>query len=271
MLKQRVLTASVLVALALWAILGWSGEAFALGFAGVAALAAWEWSALAGVGALTARLAYVALVAALLLGVAFTPVGAGPTLLWAAVPWWVLAAVAVLRYPAGDRFWARRAPRLAAGVLVLVPAWTALVGLRGDGSGAVLVLYLMGVIWTADTAAYFCGRRWGRRKLAPGVSPGKTWEGFYGALAGGAALAAASAVPLGYGGQQLPGFLLLALATVVSSVLGDLFESLVKRVAGIKDSGAILPGHGGIMDRIDSLTAGAPIFVVGLGLLGSPA
>ncbi|MDD3447747.1 MAG: phosphatidate cytidylyltransferase, partial [Gammaproteobacteria bacterium] len=89
MLRQRVLTAIVLVALALWAILGWSGEAFALGFAGVAALAAWEWSALAGVGATPARLAYVAFVAALLLAMAFTPAGAGPAVLWAAVPWWV--------------------------------------------------------------------------------------------------------------------------------------------------------------------------------------
>jgi phosphatidate cytidylyltransferase len=132
----------------------------------------------------------------------------------------------------------------------------------------VLVLTLLVLIWIADSGAYFAGRRWGRRKLAPVVSPGKTREGVYGALAGGLAWGGLAGWWLGLSAGRAAGLVALCLATVLASVVGDLQESLLKRRRGLKDSGRLLPGHGGVLDRIDSLTAGAPVFAVGLGLLG---
>ncbi len=268
MLKQRIITAALLAALALWAVLGWTPLAFAAGVGVVLLLGAWEWSALAGLQAVASRAVFVVAVGLLLVGLALLPV-LQPQLLWAALPWWLLAAVSVLRFPESGALWDRRtAVRTVAGFLVLVPTWVALVALRGDGSGARWVLFVLLLIWTADTAAYFAGRRFGRRKLAPAVSPGKSWEGLYGALAGTAVLALAAMPLLGVPGGQAVPFLLLCLVTVVSSVLGDLFESLIKRTAGVKDSGHLLPGHGGILDRIDSLTAAAPVFAIGFALMG---
>jgi phosphatidate cytidylyltransferase len=133
------------------------------------------------------------------------------------------------------------------------------------------VLYLLVLIWTADSGAYFAGRRWGRRKLARHVSPGKSWEGVAGALVLGGGFALACGAGFGYAGPALALFTLIGLATVAVSVLGDLFESLVKRYRDVKDSGGLLPGHGGILDRIDSLTAAAPFFAAGIALLGLPS
>jgi phosphatidate cytidylyltransferase len=128
------------------------------------------------------------------------------------------------------------------------------------------VLFLLVLIWIADSGAYFAGRRWGRRKLAPLVSPGKTREGAYGALAGGLLWGGVLAALYGVSVPQQGGLVLLCLLTVVASIVGDLYESLSKRERGVKDSGSLLPGHGGILDRIDSLTAAAPVFALGLHL-----
>jgi phosphatidate cytidylyltransferase len=162
---------------------------------------------------------------------------------------------------------------LAAGVVVLVPAFSALIVLR-DITGPALLLAIMMAIWISDTAALIAGRRFGRRKLAPAISPGKTWEGVFGGL--GAAVLYGSGLSLLSGpeflsGQPrwpLPGFapwILLLLILVVAGVIGDLFESQMKRAAGVKDSGEILPGHGGVLDRIDALTAALPLAAVALG------
>jgi len=150
---------------------------------------------------------------------------------------------------------------------VLVPAWASLVVIHGvDPQGPRLLLFLMVLIWVADSFAYFAGRRWGRTKLAPVISPGKTREGVYGALAG-AVLCGGGLVWLMPQGNPLL-LILFCLLIVLVSVVGDLFESLMKRQAGVKDSGSLLPGHGGMLDRIDSLTAAAPLFLLGLLLLG---
>jgi phosphatidate cytidylyltransferase len=151
-----------------------------------------------------------------------------------------------------------RAALLVAGVIVLVPAALAMVVL--EPAQALLVL---GVAWIADTAAYFAGRRWGRHKLAPSVSPGKTWEGALGGLIGAAAYAMIASVF--FGGMQatrMAVFIGAAALLVAVSILGDLFESAAKRQAGVKDSGALLPGHGGMLDRIDSATAVLPVAAV---------
>jgi phosphatidate cytidylyltransferase len=130
------------------------------------------------------------------------------------------------------------------------------------------VLFLAGLVWLADIGAFFAGRRWGRRKLAVHVSPSKSWEGVAGGVLAALGGAAAAIVLVGEPIEEVPLLLALVVVTVVASVLGDLTESLFKREAGLKDSGALLPGHGGVLDRIDSLLAAAPVFVLGLGWMG---
>jgi phosphatidate cytidylyltransferase len=154
-------------------------------------------------------------------------------------------------------------------LIVLIPTWLAVVALHESGEqGPLLVMYLLSLIWVADSGAYFSGRAWGKRKLAPSVSPGKSWEGVGGGALLSLAYAVGAAQVLGLPGNQWPLFVVLSLVTVLFSVLGDLTESMFKRHAGIKDSGTLLPGHGGVLDRIDSVTAAAPVFVVGFWLGG---
>ena len=158
--------------------------------------------------------------------------------------------------------------RLAIGLVVLVGAWLALVELRALPAGSELILWLFIVVWSADIGAYFAGRALGRRKLAPNVSPGKTWEGAIGGLLAATVLATgmAAAVPALAGANDGAGalgtWLALALFLGVVSIVGDLFESVLKRESGAKDSGGLLPGHGGLLDRIDALVAALPIFAL---------
>jgi phosphatidate cytidylyltransferase len=169
-------------------------------------------------------------------------------------------------YPANAIWWARPVLLVPLGFLLLVPAWLGLTSLHA--ASAWWLMYLFGLVWGADTGAYFAGRAFGKHKLAPHVSPGKTLEGFLGGLALTMAMAVAVAICRDLNSLRLAAFLGLSLLTVLASVLGDLFESMVKRHAGIKDSGTIFPGHGGALDRIDSLTAAAPVFALGWWLAG---
>jgi phosphatidate cytidylyltransferase len=147
------------------------------------------------------------------------------------------------------------------GFLALVPAWVALAYLYlSKPAGPEMVLYLLGLVWAADIGAFFAGRTFGRVKLAPRVSPSKTWEGVLGGLIFGAVVAALGAAWLK---QPRLGFICLSVAVVFVSIVGDLTESMFKRYAGVKDSGALFPGHGGVLDRIDSVTAAAPVFLLG--------
>ncbi|MCL4798278.1 MAG: phosphatidate cytidylyltransferase [Burkholderiales bacterium] len=269
MLRTRVLTAVVLAAaliVALFALppAGWTAVA-----AIILALAAWEWWGFAR-GAALPRGAYAIGVAALGAGFAWV-LG-----LWSGRPGALLLypvyVVALVFWVAAVPLWLHRLPTaapagliLALGLIVLVPTFLALVQLRNIHPVALLLT--MGIVWVADIAAYFAGRRFGTRKLAPHVSPGKTWAGFYGALL------AAGLYALAWAGQSprfmpplvrdVPGavlwMLLLVEALAVLAALGDLFESALKRQAGLKDSGRLLPGHGGVLDRIDALTATLPV------------
>jgi phosphatidate cytidylyltransferase len=165
------------------------------------------------------------------------------------------------------------APRLVsssaaaiAGILALVPAWLALAKMRGDSQvGAEWVLFTLVLVQVADIGAFFVGRRFGRHRLAPNVSPGKTWEGVIGGLIASALVAVFGSIRFGI---PLLQFLPLCLAAVAFSIVGDLTESLLKRFAGLKDSGRLFPGHGGVMDRIDSVTAAAPVLLFGLQFIG---
>jgi phosphatidate cytidylyltransferase len=261
-LRKRVLTAVVLAAALLVILLWLPPVATVVALTALLLAGAWEWSAFLRLSTAGRRLTYVALVA-LLLPLAWQ-VSADrdgrDLILVAAVLWWLTAFMWIAFIPRLVSRWAAG----VAGVLALVPSWLALVWLRLAPPHGQWVLFTLILVWVADIGAFFVGRRFGRIRLAPVVSPGKTWEG----VLGGVALSALVAV----GGSlwfhvPLEVFLPLCLATVAFSVVGDLTESLLKRFAGMKDSGSVFPGHGGVMDRIDSLTGAAPVLLLGLTLL----
>ena len=225
----------------------------------VLAVGAWEWSALAGLRA-AARRGFVVLLLVsglAVLGAAHAFAGGAVLLIviyGVATAFWLAAAPAIL----ARRWQARSALELAAiGWIVLVPAWLALVQLQLDPAKLVA---LLAIIWLSDTAAYASGRAWGRHKLAPAISPGKTWEGVAGAAVAVAVyyVALSFAAPA-WGWWHGAGGAILFAAMAVMGILGDLFESWMKRRAAVKDSGTLLPGHGGVLDRIDSLTAALPV------------
>jgi phosphatidate cytidylyltransferase len=277
MLKQRLITAAILIPLVVWGILVLPTSYLSLVLALFIVQGAWEWTGFMQLKVIWQRVLYVAVVTLGLACIWFFQQDsflAGANTDWLALPilslfWWLLATVWVLSYPRTVRRWSSRAALMLIGLLILLPTWLAVVGLHASGEqGPLLVMYLLSLIWVADSGAYFGGRAWGKRKLAPAVSPGKTWEGVGSAMAISTLYAIAAAQVLGLPGNLWPVFVVLSLVTVVFSVLGDLTESMFKRHAGIKDSGTLLPGHGGVLDRIDSVTAAAPIFVVGLWLTG---
>ena len=207
-------------------------------------------------------------VAALLLLALYHLPMLAPAVLLLAVLWWFAATWLVIGYPASSRYWGQGVGKLVIGLLILLPAWQGLVLLKQWPLANGLILAVMVLVWAADIGAYFSGKTFGKRKLAPKVSPGKSWEGLYGGLA------ASLLITLVVGLQQgwSAGGLLLALAgaavVVLISVVGDLTESMFKRQSGIKDSSNLLPGHGGVLDRIDSLTAAIPVFAALLWLAG---
>ena len=269
MLKQRVATAAVLAPLAVWGILALSTSQLAIVLSAFILIGAWEWTGLSGVHQPLLRGAYLVTMAGLL-GLSWEYMRHTAFIegtLYASLVWWLLAFVWILQYPFGaEPSLVFKVIKLVAGVFVLIPAWTALLVLHGsEDYGPLWVLFVLGLIWIADTGAYFAGKRWGRKKLAPRVSPNKTNAGVYGALA----LVLVYGISAGFflldlRDIRLSYFVVLALCLVPVSVLGDLYESMLKRHCGCKDSGSVLPGHGGILDRIDSLTATAPLFVLGL-------
>ncbi len=263
-LIKRVLTAAVLVTVLLIVLFVAPGSVAT----GVAALlmllAAREWSAFLGAVNPLVRYAWLLLLAGAYAAVyVLVPRQLDLSLvLWAALAWWLTALVWVLRYPVPI------SPIAAglAGVFVLVPAWISLVSiLQVAGQGPALLLLALAIIWAADIGAYFAGHRWGRLKLAPRVSPGKTLEGV-----GGGLVSAVLVAGLGGGllGLPLAAMLPLGLCMAAISILGDLTESMFKRSVGIKDSGRLFPGHGGVLDRIDSITAATPLFALALQWMG---
>ena len=273
--RTRILAALVMLPVAVLGVLLLPSNLLAAAIAALMVLGLWEWSALAGLEGRVSRAAYLLANAMLLAALAW---GAGPQLVpiklvaLAGVLWWLLVPLWLLRFEfaSADTPFAR-AIKLLAGSACVLPAWSAIFwlhsGATGDGAdvgrGPLWTLFVLGLVWAADTGAYFAGSRWGRRKLAPRISPGKSWEGLFGGLAAAMLLATIVLPWLGLEWRQLPALLLLSLLTVLISVEGDLFESLLKRHAGAKDSSDLIPGHGGVLDRIDSLLAALPVFVLG--------
>jgi phosphatidate cytidylyltransferase len=189
--------------------------------------------------------------------------GLGVLFLLSAVTW-ALAALGVSCYPRGAALWGGNTRLRIMGLLVLVPPWLAALFLRSLPHGEYLLICVIAIIAFADIGAYFAGRAFGGPKLMPRVSPAKTWSGFCGGIVASMALALLAGLVAGMDGTRLGAWLAVTLAAALASVVGDLLESMVKRHGGIKDSGSLLPGHGGLFDRLDSLTAGLPVFALGL-------
>ncbi len=278
MLKQRIITALTLAPLALFAILYLPLFSFQIMIALVMGLGAWEWSSMSGMTRTFTKSAYAALVVAICLMLSIML----PTdLIWyqgqlnslytyilsVASIWWVVSLAMIIAYPNFSSVWyTSKLLRGIFGLLTLIPTWVAVVSLRTSlyeidpYYGASLIFYVLGIVWAADIGAFFVGVKFGKHKLRPEVSPGKTLEGLMGGVFASSAIIAFAALHYQVDPSRIWLHILVGALTVGVSALGDLNESMFKRCAGIKDSGKLLPGHGGVMDRIDSLTAAFPVF-----------
>lgn len=286
MTRTRVLAALVMAPVAIAAILllptPWLSAVAAL----ILLAGLWEWLKLAGVDDSLPRTVLVGLNLLLMVLLVWASRGDGgfsPVLFQlvtlAGAAGWLLALLWLWRpgFSAGDRP-ATRAFKLAAGTLAVIPAWCALCLVHSDSFSALgndaeplahrWLLVALALVWAADTGAYFSGRRWGRRKLAPAISPNKTVEGALGGVIAGVLAALAFGALAGAGLATWPALALVALVAAVASIVGDLVESLLKRQAGVKDSGDLIPGHGGVLDRIDGVLAALPAFAIGKEVLG---
>ena len=270
MLRQRILTALALVPLVVAAVLYLPSWGFAVAIGLIVVLGMFEFARLGGItpGALLwgcqlavlllMLFAYPVLDIALVKGV----------ILVAAMLWLAITALVFFGRPDVTLQQKVRPLVLISGALFLVVTWLAMVRLHRMGdTGPALVMFLLLLIWSADTGAYFAGKQWGSRKLAPFISPGKTREGMYGAVAAAAVCATLFWLFGTTDSVGFSAFLALCVLTTVVSIAGDLWESVYKRRRGVKDSGQLLPGHGGILDRVDSLLAAAPFFTAGILIL----
>lgn len=282
MTKTRVIAALIMAPLAICAILFLRTDWLAALAAIVFLTGLWEWLKLSGVDDSLPRT--VLLFLNLLLMVLLVWASAGSLVLFqiaalVGVGWWLLALAWLRFFDFGARSDSRAGVlKLAAGTLAVIPAWSALLllhlGARDSFDGVaslrdhLWLLTALMLVWAADSGAYFAGRRFGRHKLAPRISPNKTVEGLIGGLLAGLAVAVVFGLLAGLPPAHLPRLLLVSALAVLASVLGDLFESLLKRHAGAKDSGNVIPGHGGVLDRIDGVLAALPVFALGKDILG---
>lgn len=272
MLKQRVLSAIVLIAAVLCALFLFTPFYFALALGAVAILGIWEWTQFARL-----KQPLIRFFVTTFLGVFIFLLNAGRVfeqhiqlLLINAVSWWGLALLLVISYPKSAKFWSKNPLlQLLFAFSTLIPFIAGVLRLRLEHytnnpyHGLFLLLYVFVLVWAADSGAYFSGRAFGKHKLAPKVSPGKSWEGVIGGLITALVLAFIFIHFSGdtlVGDRNITGFIILSVATVAISILGDLTESMFKRESGVKDSSQLIPGHGGVLDRIDSLTAAIPFF-----------
>ena len=266
MLKQRILTALILAPLALAGVFLLPSSLFSIFIGLIILLAAWEWGNLSGFEQPGVRVAYVILVG---VGCGLSWLASPELILGIAALWWLAAFGLIKGYPGSARYCENRFLRLAMGLATLVPAWYAMVMLKEMEPDGGLIFMVLMMVWAADCGAYFAGKSFGRTKLARNVSPKKTLEGGVGGVLLAVLMFAGFALWKDFSFTRGLGLLLLTVLTVACSVVGDLLESLLKRERGIKDSGDILPGHGGILDRIDSLTAALPVFALALFLAGA--
>lgn len=254
MLKTRVITALALLAGFLCILFLLPGAGVAAAFGIVAGVMAWEWAGLMRVES-AGRFLFAGVILVSCLAAYNQPEFALPRLWWISTAFWLVLAPIWLW-----RRWRMDGNDMAgylAGWILIVPTWAALVGLQARNPW--LLFAAMGLVWIADISAYFAGRAWGRHKLAPAISPGKTWEGVGGAVAGVLIYGVIATLVAGYTPASKLVWALLLLGLTAVSIMGDLFESMIKRQAGAKDSSTLLPGHGGLLDRLDSQTSTLPM------------
>jgi phosphatidate cytidylyltransferase len=257
-MKQRIITAAIAL-LALMLVLFYVPSQVALAVIVVVMLGgAWEWSAFLGAPGNASRAAYVVIIGALIAAVSYLDVDTALIFKLSLVSW-IGALVWTFFFPTP----VPAAIRWLSGVLVLVPLYLALVTLYNTAPE--LLLFALLIVWVADTGAYFAGRFLGRVKLAPEISPGKTWEGVIGGLVAVVVLILLRSI---WAETNLTVLIPFCLAVACISVVGDLTVSMFKRTAGVKDSGSLFPGHGGVLDRIDSVAAAAPLFALGISWVG---
>ncbi|MDK2778059.1 MAG: CDP-archaeol synthase [Pseudomonadota bacterium] len=268
MFKERVLTALVLAPLMIVGIFFLPLKQFAIFIAAIATIGAWEWANIAGYQRNWSRVLYAFVVfLCLYISARFLKIHGEYLVYYLAVGalWWVVAFALVKQYPGGTEVWAARPIRALLGLCVLIPMWVGFMHLKQQPHSSLLIVYVMLIVWGADTGAYFAGKRWGKAKLAPHVSPGKSWAGFWGGLVTTLLVALIFGLCVDHWVQPMDmqdalRLLTITVVTMVISVLGDLVESMMKRHRGIKDSSSLLPGHGGVLDRIDSMAAAVPVF-----------
>jgi len=265
MFKLRVLSALVLLPLVVIAILKLPTVYVAVASGLFFALAAWEWLNMTVLKSMSVRLFLLLMLCV----VAYSLLSSGipvEWVYWLSLIWWIWGFIGICYYPRGAKIWRYVLLQPFVGLVLFVPAWLAFNELHATEQGPIWVLLGCCLIWGADIGAYCSGKLFGKTKLVESVSPGKTWAGLYGALAAGCLI-----IAIFYYWYN-PDFSLiyaiwLALITIILSVIGDLVESLLKRVYGVKDSGNLIPGHGGAFDRIDSMLAAFPIYVLGLQII----
>lgn len=270
MLKHRILTALVLVPFVIWSILFASKTGFTYGLAVVLFLASLEWNNfIAFKNKINAWLFSATITFSFLMLEFLAKTEYIELIIYLSLIWWLISLPLLFSFPfKPSHFMQQKPAKVVIGYVMLLATFLALNLLRNsDVYGVGFVIYLLLIIWIADSGAYFAGRAFGKRKLLPNVSPGKSWEGVYGALLATLIAAFTALEVLAIPSSQAFFFIALTLVTIVYSVIGDLSESMFKRMAGMKDSGKLLPGHGGILDRIDSLTSALPIFITGLWLM----
>ena len=263
MLKQRIITAVILLAVLAGVVFILPPPAALITLTLIMSLGIWEWSQFLKLESLLWRMLYVVVVLALMIVLwfySFQP-GALQLVLQITLAWWLVAFVWVTRFPTAIPV----GVTVLSGILVLVPAWLALSRLLVSENGLGWVVFLLLLVWATDIGAFAVGKLFGRIKLIPKVSPGKTWEGVIGGIVLAAIVAFAGAT---YFQQDRLSIVSLGLAVSVISIVGDLIVSIFKRHAGLKDSGELFPGHGGMLDRIDSICSAAPVFILGLSWQG---
>lgn len=286
MLLQRIITATILAVLIISAVLFLSSIYFSLVIGIVVLIGAWEWTYLININKIGRRVLFVTALILPMLGVAFWTQFLEIVALqfewpgvreysglieWTVIPpvlFWLLMMTLIRQLPASLlKLELKSSYRIITGWFILFSAWMFISRLRLL-YGADMVLYFMILIWAADIAAYFVGKKFGKDKLSPDISPGKTVQGVYGALAGAFICGLVLGILYQFSWMSIIDFILLSVLTVLLSIYGDLFFSLIKRQRGVKDSGIIFPGHGGVLDRIDSIIAASPFFYAGISLIG---
>jgi phosphatidate cytidylyltransferase len=269
MLLQRILTAIPLAIAIIWIILFQSSQVFFWLTMVITAVAAYEWAKLAGLKS-AGKVIYLLIMCAvpwLVMNYASQYVHA---YIYTGVLWWLAVCVYLFKVQPRHVSDVVSPYKLIAGVVVIPAAVLAMNMLHQQDDGPQWLMYGLMLVWVADIGAYFSGRRFGKNKLAPAISPGKTREGLYGAIASVGVYTVIAAYYFGLDIVSAGYLLLLAVVLTLVSVAGDLYESVLKREHGVKDSGVILPGHGGVLDRIDSVLAAMPVFIAGRELLLQP-